>query len=46
MSFEEAIQEDPYGLQIEYKGKKQPLKDWCKELGLKYQTIVNRRHDG
>lgn len=42
MSFEEAIQEDPYGFLIEYNGKKQTLKEWCIELGLKYSTTVDR----
>lgn len=46
LSFEEAIQKDPYGLLIEYKGKAQTLKKWCEELNLKYTTIVNRKHDG
>lgn len=46
LSFEDAIQEDPYGFQVEFQGRKQTLKEWCEELGLKYQTIINRKYDG
>ena len=44
LSFEQAIQEDPYGRYIEYNGQKHILKDWCKIFNIKYQTVINRIH--
>jgi len=46
LSFEEAIQNDPYNKLIEYKNKKQTLKEWCDELQLPLQTICDRKFQG
>lgn len=42
LSFEEAIQNDPFKRQIEINGEKHNLKEWTKIYGIKYQTVVDR----
>ena len=42
LSFEEAIQNDPFKRQIEINGEAHNLKEWTKIYGIKYQTVVNR----
>jgi hypothetical protein len=46
LTFEEAIQNDPFNKLIEYKGEKRTLKDWCLILELPYQLMVGRRYEG
>lgn len=46
LTFEEAIQKDPFNKLIEYKGEKMSLKEWCIKLNLPYQLIVGRRYEG
>lgn len=42
LSFEEAIQKDPFKRQIEINGEKHNLKEWTEIYGIKYQTVVDR----
>lgn len=42
MSFEKAIQDDPYNRLYEFKGEKKKLVEWCKIYNIKYQTVINR----
>ena len=42
LSFEQAIQSDPYERQIEIDDKQMTLKEWCKFYDIKYSTVVTR----
>lgn len=44
LSFEEAIQDDPFNRQIEINGESKTLKEWCVKYDIKYQTVINRIH--
>lgn len=44
LSFEKAIEEDPYEHLIEINGEKKKLIDWCKHYNIKYNTVLNRIH--
>lgn len=44
LSFEDAIQKDPYHRLIDLNGEKHILKDWCKIYNIKYNTVINRIH--
>lgn len=46
LTFEKAIQKDPYGRKIEINGESLTVKEWCKKLNLHYGTVINRIHDG
>lgn len=46
LPFEQAIQPDPFGRLIEIDGKRLTISSWCKALGRKRSTVVNRIHDG
>jgi hypothetical protein len=42
LSFEDAIQKDPYKRQIEHNGESKTLKEWSNQYNLNYQLIVCR----
>lgn len=44
LTFEEAIQKDPFKRQIEINGKVHTLKEWAEIYNIKYQTVVDRIH--
>lgn len=44
LSFEDAIQDDPFGYLIEYQGKSQTLPQWSKELGIPLRVLYDRHH--
>jgi len=46
LTFEKAIQHDPFNKLIEYKGEKRTLKEWCSKLNLPFQTIIDRKYQG
>lgn len=46
LSFEDSIKKDPFDKLIEYKGRKQTITQWCLELNLPRQTIIDRKHQG
>lgn len=46
LSFEEAIQKDPYNRMIKMNGEEMILKNWCKELNMHYGNVVSRIHRG
>lgn len=42
LSFEQAIQKDPFKRQITINGETHNLKEWTEIYGIKYQTVVDR----
>lgn len=42
LSFEKAIENDPYNRLIEYNGEKHSLNDWCKLKNIEYNVVINR----
>lgn len=44
LTFEEAIQKDPFKKLIEINGEEHTLKEWSDIYGIKYSTVINRIH--
>lgn len=42
LSFEEAIQKDPFKRQIKYNGESHTLKEWCELKNMEYNVVLNR----